>query len=216
MKFAIQAARKSDHEASTIAVYCALNSGNSCKVVSRAKDVELDYIPVGTVPWVEEVLGHCDKPDYYPEFLQGWLHRRVWAAEKWPYGSKVFIKPADRHKRFTGFLTSGTWKGKKKPPYWCSERVNFVTEWRWYVAAGKVIDARWGSGEESPVPDLNIEWPADYYAAVDFGQLDNGKIALVESNSPFSCGWYGPLGEGKTYVQWLAQSWEWLKSKPKK
>jgi hypothetical protein len=209
VKFALSYAQKDDHEGQTVHVYCVLN-GIEYRVFQRPKDVPPDYIPVGNVPWVSDVLGRVETPDYYPEFLQPWLRRKVWRADKWPYGHRVFIKPADRHKRFTGFVTTGTWKGKRKPPYWCSEIVRFVSEWRWYVAGGQVYDAKWGSGEEAPVPDLKIDWPADYYAAVDFGLLDSGQIALIESNSPFACGWYGRVDEGETYVRWLAASWAHL------
>lgn len=211
-KFALSNLNKNDHEGQTIAIYCALNK-DEYKVFNRAKDVPFDYIPIGNVQWVSEVLKRPEIPDYYPDFLHPYLFRKVWQQNDWPYGHRVFIKPSDRHKRFTGFITNGKWKGKKKGPFWCSDVVTFVSEWRWYIAAGKIIDARWGSGKELPVPFLDISWPKDYYAAVDFGLLSTGEIALIESNSPFACGWYGPCGEGGTYVEWIAQSWEYLKNK---
>ena len=214
MKFALHSAYKNDHEGSTIAWYCSMNR-IPYRIYERARDVPPDCVPVGSVKWVEQVLGRIETPDYYPDFLAPWLHRKIWRADKWPLGHRVFIKPSDRHKRFTGFVTNGTWKGKKKGPYWCSEVVRFVSEWRWYISRGQIIDARWGSGEqELPVPDLDIEWPSDYSAAVDFGLLDNGKIALIESNSPFACGWYGPINQGTTYIRWLTEGWEDLKRQP--
>lgn len=208
--FALSLASRNDHEGQTIAAYCSLNQ-IPWRVVAKPSDVPADHVPVGAVDWVSKVLGGEQEPDYYPAFLQSWLHRKVWRADKWPLGHRVFIKPSDRHKRFTGFVTRGTWKGKKKPPFWCAEIVQFVSEWRWYVAAGEVIDAKWGSGEERPVPDLNINWPRDYYAAVDFGLLSTGQIALIESNSAFSCGWYGTMSQGANYAKWLAAGWEDLK-----
>ena len=212
MKFALQGGCSTDHEAQTVIVFCAVNQ-LPYKIYNNSKDVPEDCVPVGTVQWIQDVLGKNIVPDYYPDFLRPYLHRKIWKEEKWPYGHKVFIKPADRHKRFTGFTTHGNWKGKKKSPYWCSEIVKFVSEWRWYIADGEVIDARWGSGEELPVPKLDVIWPKGYYAAADFGLLDDGRIALVESNSPFACGWYGPTGEGKTYIDWLTKSWYYLKNK---
>jgi len=213
MKFALSAANKDDHEGQTVATYCVLNK-IEFKVFQKPKDVPQDFVPVGNVKWVSEVLGKKEVPNYYPTFLQPYLFRKVWRADKWPYGQRVFIKPADCHKRFTGFITNGTWKGKKKGPYWCSEIVNFVSEWRWYIAGGKIYDARWGSGEKELIPFQvsQIKWPSDYYAAVDFGLLSTGEIALIESNSPFACGWYGPTGEGKNYCEWLAESWNYLKN----
>ncbi len=206
MKFAIQSLCRNDHEGASVVTFCVLNR-HEYKIFSRAKDVPADFTPVGTVKWVEEILGRPILPDYYPEFLSPWLHRKIWRSEVWPYGSRVFIKPSDRHKRFTGFITNGKWKGKKKPPFWCSEVVQFVSEWRWYIAAGRIADARWGSGEERPVPELDVEWPTGFFGAVDFGQLEDGRISLIESNSPFSCGWYGPANEASSYAEWLFAGW---------
>lgn len=214
MKFAISSASRNDHEAGTIVCYCALHQ-IPYRIVAKPTDVRPDEIPVGNVPWVTAVLGHEDVPDYYPDFLAHLLHRKVWRADKWPYGHRVFIKPSDRHKRFTGFVTTGTWKGKKKPPFYCSEIVEWISEWRFYIAAGQVRDARWNFGEERPVPALTVDYPPDYYGAVDFGLLSTGEIALIEANTCFSVGWYGPMSEGATYVHWLADSWVHLTAKPR-
>ncbi len=212
LKFAISTRSRNDHEAGTVVAHCIRND-LTYRMFAKPEDVPSDFVPVGTVDWVEKVLGYNDEPNYYPSFLAAHLHRKIWRADKWPYGSRVFIKPSDRHKRFTGFVTTGTWKGKKKGPFWCAEIVQFVTEWRWYVANEKVLTARYGSGEEAPVPDLQIDWPADYCGAVDFGRLTDGRLALIEANSPFSCGWYGSMSEGKVYVEWLAAGWEHMKKR---
>jgi hypothetical protein len=213
MKFAISAASSTDHESSAVIAY-SISKGIEYRIVARPKDVPGDFIPVGAVDWVEDVLGMRPIPDYYPEFLSPYLHRKVWRADQWPHGQRVFIKPSDRHKRFTGFVTSGTWKGKKKPPYWCSERVIFVSEWRWYIAAGKAMDVKWCCGEKAPAPALGVSCPSDYHGAVDFGLLDNGKIALVEANvGGYSTGWYGTVNDAQTYVEWLAACWVYLKNK---
>ena len=182
------------------------------KFFGKASDVPKGWVAVGSVRWAEEVMGKVITPDYYPVFLTDWVKRKVWRQDKWPYGSRVFIKPADAHKRFTGFVTTGTWKGKKKPPYWCSEIVKFTNEWRYYISNGKVIAAKWCSGIEDvelPAPTLSINWPDDFCGAVDFGSYENGEIALIESNSPFSCGWYGTLTEYEIYTKWLIDGWKY-------
>lgn len=99
-------------------------------------DIPLGWIACGNVDWVDRVLNVTREPDYYPDFLAAWIKRRIWRQEKWPLGQRVFVKPVDRSKRFTGFVTNGSWRGKKKGPYWCSEVVTFTNEWRFYVANG--------------------------------------------------------------------------------
>ena len=213
MKFAVQSADRNSHEGQTVVWFCSINNVDRA-IVHNPKDVPPGYVPVGRVDWVEQILGHPVRPDYYPSFLQSWLHRKIWQPDSWPH-NRVFIKPADRHKRFTGFVTKGGWKGKKKGPWWASEVVQFVDEWRYYVCRGEVRAAKWGSGidqVEKPAPALSVAWPADFCVAVDFGTFPDGRIALIESNSPFSCGWYGSVIEGTVYAHWLADCWEWLKS----
>ncbi len=110
-------------------------------------------------------------------------------------------------------MTSGTWKGKRRGPYWLSEIVQFTNEWRYYVTNGKVVAARWYWGDDvnTPVaPELNIDWPKTFCGTGDFGQYPDGRIALVEAHPPFACGWYGSLGEGEIYVPWLIAGWEYL------
>lgn len=208
MRFAIASISRHDHEVATIVWWCSMNRVEYC-IVQRASEVPPDAIAVGPVKWVEQVLGGPRTPDYYPAFLAPWLRRKVWREESWPYHNRCFIKPADRHKRFTGFVKRIGWKGKRKGPFWCSDVVEFVTEWRWYVSRGQVLDARYGSGIEAPVPQLDITWPKDYSGAVDFGLLSTGEIALIEAHDGgYSTGWYGPIGEGATYVRWLSECWE--------
>ena len=127
-------------------------------------------------------------------------------------GKKIFIKPSDKNKRFTGFVTNGGYKGKKKPPYWCSEVVYFVNEWRYYIANGKVLTAEWYSGDEIDTPDapqIDANWPEDYCNAVDFGLTKEGKIVLVEANQPFACGWYGKQHD--LYTKWIIEGWNFMK-----
>lgn len=176
-------------------------------------EVPEGYIPVGNVEWVEKFLPkEKTVPDYYPEFLTPYLYRKVWRADTWPLGQKVFIKPSDRHKRFDGRFTTGTYKGRKRPPYWCSEVVQFDNEWRYYVADGVVLTGEWYDGpdqENTPdAPTLSIPIPDGYCGALDFGMLKTGELALVEANSPYACGWYGK--DHKLYVEWLIKGWAYL------
>jgi len=150
-------------------------------------------------------------PRLLPDFLLPYLYRKIWKAEKWPLGRRVFIKPADKYKRFTGFITNGGYRKKKKPPYWCSDVVSFQNEWRYYVTNGKVVASGWYWGDEQNTPDaptLDIGFPDDYCGAVDLGTLETGELALVEANHPFACGWYGT--DHKAYALWLADGWKYM------
>ncbi len=219
MSFALQAGDKQSHEIQTVALTCNYHRIER-RFFVRPKEVPPGWVPVGSVDWVEQVLGWSEVPDYYPEFLQPWLHRRVWRLDTWPHGKRLFIKPADRHKRFTGFVTAGNpgWKGSKRGPFWCSDVVQFVSEWRAYVAGGVVLAFKWNSGIEAEAPLNEIQgvpWPPGYCGAVDFGRLSDGRLALIEANSAFSCGWYGSMSttDGEIYCKWLEAGWLYLTSR---
>ena len=184
------------------------------KLIYQSNQVIDGWIPSGTVPWVSEVIGEIIKPDYFPKFLSKWVTRNVWYQYKWPLHQKLFIKPADKHKRFTGFITSGTFRGKKKGPFICSDIVSFKNEWRYYIAYGKLIGAHWYWGEEDePInaPKLDIQWPENWCGTADFGEMKNGDIELIECHPPFSCGWYGQKHE--EYAEFLTLGWRWIKEK---
>jgi len=209
--FALQKYKVSAEEKAVIN-YCILKD-IPYKICPTPNEVPSDYIPVGNLNWCEKFLPkEVTIPDYYPEFLKDFLFRKVWKADKWPLGERVFIKPADRHKRFTGFITTGGYSKKKKGPYWCSDIVHFINEWRYYVADGKVLTGEWYSGDEVNMPDapvLDIKIPQDFCGVIDFGMTNTGKFALVESQPPYACGWYGK--DDKLFVEWLIKGWAYLK-----
>lgn len=173
-----------------------------------------NYIGVGTVEWCQITLGRV-KPDYYPEFMKDHLHRKVWVQNDWILGRKLFVKPNDKHKRFNGFITKGTWSKKKKPPLIWSEVVNFKDEWRYYITAGKVVAAGFycGSETEPEAPELDVKIPEDFHGTLDMGMIDGDKLALVEAHPPFACGWYGDHKDDLVYYQWIIDGWIHLKNK---
>lgn len=132
-------------------------------------------------------------------------------------GERVFIKPSDIYKRFNGRITDGSYKGKKKGPYYCSEIISFTNEWRYYISKGRVLASAWylGSDEGASTPSLeefNISWPKHWVGSADFGiTLDRG-LCLVEAHEPFAVGNY--LGINSTvYPEWVIDGWEYLLSK---
>lgn len=169
--------------------------------------------PVGSCKFCEALLNKPVSPDYYPKWLTEHLHRKVWLEEKWPGKVGIFIKPADSYKKFTGFITHGKWAGKKgSGPYWCSERVNFINEWRYYVANGEVLVSGWYAGNDhnATAPKLTMDIPKDYCGALDFGILDTGELALVEAQHPYAIGWYGDSSDNAKYVKFLVEGWKYM------
>ena len=112
--FAIQSFQKNmDKEETAVVTYAILNE-IPYKLCHRFEDVPEGYIPCGKVEWCEHFLPkERIVPNYFPDFLQDRLCRKVWRTDKWPLGQKVFIKPADRHKRYDGRFTTGTYSKKK-------------------------------------------------------------------------------------------------------
>lgn len=194
---------------------------------SARHEYQKGQIPVGSVEFVEQYIG-IRIPNYFPEFLDNYLHREVrWIEGLYSIEDEdcFFAKPADRHKRFEARIIFGYDKYEpnfyswQNGPYWISDITFFVDEWRYYVANGKVLAAYWYDGrdkEEVEAPSLNINWPKDFCGAVDFGRMSDGKIALVENNLPYGCGWYGSYGDGKVYGEWLEAGFEFLKIKENK
>lgn len=177
----------------------------------EAKDCPKDWVPVGDVPFCEEVLGYSPSPDYYPRFLESWMHRRhakFNTESQMHLGDQYFIKGCQSYKSHTPWIShilpSGNWI--------VSDVVTFVSEWRCYVARGKVVDEGWYEGEDELLdpPNLDIEWPPGFCGAVDFGKLDDGRVALVECHHPYACGWYGENHEA--FVDWLWHGWWSLKN----
>jgi hypothetical protein len=195
--------------------------------VERASEKQLErrrillsagMVAVGSVPFVKHALRQFGKelPLHapYPTALGHLLYRDV---RKLPAlsdahallaaGRRVFIKPADGWKRFTGFVAefaddyrfNGVSRAK---PVWVSDPVRFVSEWRAYVADNAVMDVRFADhgGDRDAKPDISVireavallaehpATPAGY--VIDFGVLDTGETALIEMNDGFSFGAY--------------------------
>lgn len=182
-------------------------------------------IPVGSVEFVENILGYNPTPNYYPSFLEKYFHREIRWQESLnsitEEDSCFFIKPADKNKRFESRIAcyydqfEPNFRSWQTGPYWFSDIVHFKEEWRYYIANGEQLAAYWYKGEEREIeaPELNIKWPKNFCGAVDFGRLYNEKLTLVENNFPYACGWYGSYSEGKIYGEWLEKGWNYVLTK---
>jgi len=198
-------------EAKQLHLYCLINDIEIKRYAIR-DNIPIDYVPCGSVKYCEKVLGKHIIPDYYPDWLTAHLYRKVWKSREWITGERYFIKPADKHKRFNGFITSGPYSKKKKPPFWYSEIVSFKNEWRYYISNGKNLGGWWyqGEAEEMLSPNLNISIKDGFCGTLDFGMTNKNEFALVEAHPPYACGWYGSQDEVEIYLQWMINGWEYL------
>lgn len=189
----------------------------------------------GSVPFLKHVLRTLGKPlpaeNSYPACLNHLLYREVKklktlreAKAFLDKGTSFFIKPADL-KRFTGFVTQFSDDFRflgcsEHIPAYISTTVTFLSEWRCYVANGKLLDVKFANngGDRKILPDMHVieaavrtltdaKAPAGY--AVDFGVLDTGQTALVELNDGFALGAYDNIS-GETYMEVIQSRWKEL------
>ncbi|MDD4965303.1 MAG: ATP-grasp domain-containing protein [Gallionella sp.] len=193
------------------------------------------WMPVGSVEFCLAAMIHQEvDPSFvssYPKPLQGFLHRKIWldtVAGVIANGRRVFVKPSRRQKLFTGFV----WPDEdgqeialkdlqELEVLWCSEPVNFVQEWRFYVMNGEVLGAGRYDDSDEEVPDMEArlhraaremvkqyrDAPAGY--SIDIGVLDTGQVALVEVNDGWgSLGFYKGSCSLSEYFNLLVARWD--------
>ncbi len=160
--------------------------------------------------------------DYPPE-LQKYLGRKVWSTTiealfQDPQSWNVFAKPQTETKKFTGKILReykdfiGLVDPENPTQIWCSEVVEFLTEWRCFVRYGEIMDIRRYKGAWDTRLDLSVvqnavadfsQAPAAY--GLDFGIDALGQMRLVEVNDGHSLGTYGL--NGLHYAKFLAARW---------
>jgi hypothetical protein len=160
--------------------------------------------------------------DCYPSELEPYLGRKIWKdtflnfVKTNKFG--CFIKPSDQNKLFTGKLINGIGDlvsighpGKDFEIY-CSEPISFISEARWIVKYGKIMDFRRYKGSWKPNFDIDLveECIGNYSSnlngyAIDFGVTKTGKTILVEVNEGYSLGAYGLFSVD--YAKLLSARW---------
>lgn len=87
-------------------------------------------------------------------------------------------------------------------------RIAIRNEWRYYVGDNEILATGWYSGEDecSDAPKLDTQLLG--CGAFDFAELLDGRIALIEWQHPFACGWYGE--DRDAYIEWLKRGWKEL------
>ncbi|KMZ43569.1 MULTISPECIES: ATP-grasp domain-containing protein [Bacillales] len=171
---------------------------------------------------IERSQGEID----YPDSLSSYFGRKIWTStiqqlfenkQDW----NVFVKPKDITKKFAGKVVKeykdfiGLIEQDEDTKIWCSEIVDFVTEWRCFIRYGEILDIRQYKGVWDSKLDLRIIKSAvkDYIDApaaygLDFGIDRDGNMKLVEINDGHSLGTYGiaPLN----YAKFLSARWSEL------
>ena len=187
---------------------------------------------VGTVEWIDNYFinyyNSTFVPDYYPHWTKSIWHRKIAHGREGLKGvRRQFIKPSDKYKRFDPYIISLQNNGTAGPleelyfangPFVCSEVVEFVNEWRYYISNGEVLASWWYQGDEEDSekdpngPKFPIDIPKDYCGAVDLGILTTGELALVEAHHPYSIGWYGDntQRDREVYIKFLEDGWKYL------
>lgn len=198
-------------------------------------DVASADLVVGSIPFVLTSLRQRGvseiADDCYPEVLRPYLLRDVRKAKLRQviahaegYGAPLFVKPATRTKRFTGFVLDTPFDPRlggvpSSEDVWACDPVDWCSEWRAYVVDGVVEHLSFCEGDRDVVPDLTIirraaaelaEDPLSPSAcALDFGVLADGRTALVEMNDGFSLGAYEDVPK-EVYFGLLLSRWRQL------
>ena len=95
---------------------------------------------------------------------------------------------------------------------YCSEVVDFVSEWRCFLLYGRVIGIQYYYGNQDAHYDRAIidaavsafpNMPAG--CALDFGVTSDGRTLLIEMNDGYSLGTYGL--EDTLYARLLSARW---------
>lgn len=196
--------------------------------IDEITDNDPEILVVGGIGNVRKRLKQfgIDRPSNeidYPNELEKYLGRKVWVStveeifeneQNW----NVFIKPKKETKKFVGKVVRnykdfiGIVDKENPTEIWCSEIVNFKTEWRCFIRYGEVLDIRQYKGVWDSKLDLEViknavkdfkNSPAAY--ALDFGLDENNKMKLVEVNDGHSLGTYGITAVN--YAKFLSARW---------
>jgi hypothetical protein len=203
------------------------------QLTRRRVEIAPETLIVGSIPTTETALKQLGVvppvPEDYPVELHEFLYRRVWKSTLRTVlrhiedgHPPVFIKPATRRKRFTGLVFSDLSESYQlegasgQTPIWCSQLVDWQSEWRVFVLHGKILGIQSYRGDARTRPDTAVVetlcalWVATGRAscafALDVGVLATGETALVEVNDGFSLGRYGlPVA---LYTDMVIARWE--------
>lgn len=161
----------------------------------------------------------------YPEELKPFLKRKIWTSSINEIFNKkewnIFIKPQTETKLFAGKVIKsemdllGLIDEENDIKIWCSELVNFKTEWRCFIRYKEILDIRrykrdWDTkiDVKTVLSAINSFTSQPNSYALDFGLNENGEMFLVEVNDGHSLGTYGI--SSAHYAKFLSARWSEL------
>jgi ATP-grasp domain, R2K clade family 2 len=208
------------------------------QILRRQLPLDRQSLVVGDLDCIRGALHQLDIPlpqlNEYPVSLEAFLHRRIWRSSLGNLENSllsgmtrsVFAKPANRCKRFTGFVLDDegdlyrVGNVSRREQIFCAEVVSWLSEYRIYVVKSQVISVDFYSGNpEVTIDDSVVDKAIDIlgrskesYAgyAIDFGVLSSGETALIEMNDGFALGAYQI--KSQDYTNLILSRWEELLS----
>lgn len=193
-------------------------------------DTNPEHIVVGGILNVRKRLQNLNiirnsKEIDYPEELTPFLKRKIWSSTiNETYHNRnwnIFIKPQTETKLFAGKVIKnemdfiGLIDPENDISIWCSDLIDFKTEWRCFIRYKEILDIRRYKGDWDTKIDLKTvqdavsafhSQPQAY--ALDFGVNEKGETLLVEVNDGHSLGTYGI--SSSHYAKFLSARWSEL------
>lgn len=209
-------------------------------------------LPVGTVEYLRKAmrvagLNEPENLSYHPS-IRRYLGRTIhtWRAGellRTPLPRPIFVKPQET-KLFTGFVIDPKIEDSQYVEHdrqqlvklraldpqtlvWTCNAVDFVSEWRYYVADGQTSwSARYDDGDEhKPEPDPAVvalacrsAWQAlGHPFALDIGVLESGATVVCELNDAWAIGLYSTgkkAMQASDYLKYLFARWTSIKRVP--
>lgn len=202
-------------------LYTAYNGfkqlGTEIKHFSNSRDIE-DNKPediivsgIGDVRYILNKLGKKYPTLEYPESIAKpeYLGRCIWKdtlgsvmANNEKQG--IFIKPVAGGKLFTGTVINGIKDFRacsgvpEDTEIWCSDAVNFVSEYRCFIRYGEILGVKHYKGDpfvavsKAVLDNIIVDYKnAPNAYSIDLGTTDKGQTLLVEVNEGYSIGSYG-------------------------
>lgn len=191
------------------------------KDIKRGKEDYSDYIPIGTIPFVETWLKKYRridrmKPIEVPEVLriERYLGRdyEIKSLSEIEFKGNKFIKDVDKLKQFSylGNLESLDKRLLVSENYLISSVVNIMAEYRVFVDNTDIKAIQYYDGDCTVFPNVSIlremiykysvvrDRPKSY--TMDIAVLKNGKTVIIEVHPVTSVGTYGFSSIGLLYM----------------
>lgn len=167
------------------------------------KPMHRNYVPVGSVEFVSEFLGHfyglTPKPMNVPEELFNFAGRKICNGNENDFHKgyeKLFVKSNDKIKGVSGIFNENE-IDFPAGNYQISEVINIESEWRAFIYRGELVGLENYSGDFTMFPNLeSILWMIQEFESapvaytLDVGVYD-GNTFVIECHDFFSCGLYG-------------------------